>query len=58
MTICKAEQITWRNFRGLNKVVSRPDIRLYKYGVFTKSTRDFENVVSVVEVIVKILFSC
>ncbi|VDI33895.1 Hypothetical predicted protein [Mytilus galloprovincialis] len=48
--IFKSDQSTWKNLGGLDKVISQPDIRLFKYGVFTKSSIDRKRVVSVVEV--------
>ncbi|XP_076083654.1 uncharacterized protein LOC143054511 [Mytilus galloprovincialis] len=46
----KSDQSTWKNLGGLDNVISQPDIRLFKHGVFTKSSIDRNRVVSVVQV--------
>ncbi|XP_063407986.1 uncharacterized protein LOC134691393 isoform X2 [Mytilus trossulus] len=46
----KSDQSTWKNLGDLDNVISQPNIRLFKHGVFTKSSIDRNRVVSVVQV--------
>ncbi|XP_052086948.1 uncharacterized protein LOC127724127 [Mytilus californianus] len=48
ISISKEDEAVWKNLHGINRVVSKPVIRLYKHGIMTKpEVRTSEMVVSV-----------
>ncbi|CAC5391693.1 unnamed protein product [Mytilus coruscus] len=48
ISISKGDEAVWKNLHGIDRVVSKPDIRLYKHGIMTKpEVRTSDMVVSV-----------